>query len=428
MTERMSAPGRPPWKTALFTLSLLALLLVVVEAAAWAGGRIAFGDRFTRARLDARRAAVVESRGRSASRPRWLEDEILHPYLGFLPADRVRHGRGGVASPLPGTAPADPATQVVVGVVGGSFAQQFAEEGLPRLLERLRGLPAFRGKTLVGLNAAVGGHKQPQQLMTVAYLLARGERLDVLINLDGFNEIALHPTENAAARVSPDYPRRWPQRVEGVLSREALHVMLERTALEDRRRRLALTFSSAPWRALNTAGLLYLTLDRRLEAQLTEADRRLLGVEQRSTLPLVATGPPAEFTSEREMLNHLVDLWRRSSRTLHDAATGAGVRYYHFLQPNQYVPNSKPIGAEERREAVHPAAPYRRLVETAFPLLREAGRALAASGVRFVDLTTAFADHPERLYVDACCHVDPRGNVIVADKMFEAIRADLSGR
>src|SRR5713226_1419374 len=275
--ETMDDRTRPWWKTVLFSPLIVALVGVVVEVAAWGGGRIALGERFSRGHLQTRRNALVESHGRVTGRPRWLEDEILHPYIGFLPADRVLHGRAGVAAAVSGTPSADRADQLVI-AVGGSFALQFAEEGLPHLLARLRETPAFRGKTLVGLNAAVGGHKQPQQLMTVAYLLALGEQIDVLINLDGFNEIALHPTENAPARVSPDYPRRWHQRVEGVLSREGLHVMLERTGLEDRRTRLARTFSHAPWRFLNTANLVYLVLDRRIEAQLTDVDRKLLSV------------------------------------------------------------------------------------------------------------------------------------------------------
>lgn len=416
----------PRWKKALFAAVILALLLVVVEAAAWAAGALAFGARFSRSRLQAQRTGLVESRGRVAGRPRWIENEILHPYVGFLPAERVLHGRGGVAAATLTTEPADPANQFVVAVVGGSFALQFAEEGLPHLIARLRELPALRGKTFVGLNAAVGGHKQPQQLMTVAYLLALGERVDILINLDGFNDVTLHPTENAPARVFPAYPRRWHQRVEGVLSRDALRVMLERAGLEDRRTSLARSFLRAPWRSLNTSNLVYLALDTRVEAQLTEVDRKLLSAEAQATAPLVATGPLVEFKSQREMLAYLVDLWRRSSREIHDLAAGAGIRYYHFLQPNQYVPASKPMGADETREAVRPTAPYRRIVEAAYPLLRESGKALAGAGVRFQDLTAAYAVHPEPLYVDACCHVNTRGNLIVADQIFDAIRRDLT--
>ena len=51
---------------------------------------------------------------------------------------------------------------------------------------------------------------------------------------------------------------------------------------------------------------------------------------------------------------------------------------------------------------------------------------LKANGIRFTDLSAAFVDHPEPLYVDSCCHVNPRGNVIVADLVFDAIRRDLA--
>jgi hypothetical protein len=418
----MQDPRRPRGKTLLFWLSIVVAVGVVIEVAAWAGGRIVLGASFARAELQARRTALAESHGRVAGRPRWIDDEVLHPYVGFVPAKRVSRGHAGVADVV-ADAPSS-GSRVVIAVVGGSFALQFAEEGLPHLIARLQETPAYRGKTVVGLNAAAGGHKQPQQLMTVATLLALGEPIDVVVNLDGFNDVALHPTENAPARVAPHYPRRWHQRVEGILSREGLHVMLERTALEDRRASLARTFSRPPWRFLHAADLLSVVLDRRVEAQLAEVDRKLLDVEHRTPASAVATGPLIEFKSEGEMLGHLVALWRRSSLTLHRLAAGAGVRYYHFLQPNQYVPGSKPMGGDERRESVRPASPYRRLVETGYPLLREAGRALAAEGIRFADLSGVFAGHPEPLYVDGCCHVNARGNLIVADRIFETIVRD----
>ena len=413
------------WKKALFAASMLALIVVAIEAAAWAGGRIAFGDRFSRARLEAQRAALIPRAG-GVGRPAWLEDEVLHPYLGFVPRPHL-YGRLGVSEATPGPRATGAGDEVVIAVIGGSVANQFARDGLPHLIERLSELPRFRGKTLVPLNAAAGGYKQPQQLMLVAYLTALGQRLDVLINLDGFNDVALYPNEDAPARVFPAYPRRWHQRVERALSRDEFRAMVRRLDLEDLRRRYAREFSRLPWRALNTANLVYLVLDTRLEAQLAEADRDLLAIERGGTAPIVATGPPVEFKDTRELLAFLADLWRRSSQAINELAAGNGVRYYHFLQPNQYVPRSKPIGRDEARTATVNDA-YRRTVEAAFPLLRESGRALASNGVRFYDLTRVFADHPEPLYIDNCCHFNKRGNLIVADRIFEAIQRDLSVR
>jgi hypothetical protein len=195
--------------------------------------------------------------------------------------------------------------------------------------------------------------------------------------------------------------------MERTLSRDEFRAMLRRVELEDRRRRLARDFSRRPWPALNTADLVYLFLDTRLQAQLGDADRELLGIESRGTAPLAATGPRVDFENPADRFAFLVDLWRRSSQAIHELTAAGGVRYYHFLQPNQYVPR------------------YRRAVETGFPRLREAGRTLAARGVRFHDLTGAFAGHPEPLYVDDCCHVNAHGNAILADLIFDAIARDL---
>ena len=401
---------------------MLACLVIALEAVAWTVGTLAFGARFSRAQVEARRAAL-EPRAGFGGRPVWLDDEVLHPYLGYVPRRHLA-GRLGVSEPLPDARAAPAADEVVIAVVGGSVARQFAADGLPHLIERLRELPPFRGKTLVPMNLAAGGYKEPQQLMVVAYLVALGERLDVLINLDGFNDVALHPNEDAPAGVFPAYPRRWHQRVERALSREEFRAMVRRLDLEDWRRRYARAFFRPPWPALTTARFVYVALDTRLEAQLTEADHALLAGERAATAPTVATGPPRAFADRGELLAFLIGLWRRSSQAIHELTAPHGTRYYHFLQPNQYVARSKPIGPVEARVATTNDA-YRRIVEAAFPSLRDAGRALAAQGVRFHDLTDAFAAHPEPLYVDSCCHFNRAANLILADRILDTIARDL---
>jgi hypothetical protein len=426
MTTGTNGRNLPLWKKALFAALMLLLVLVVIEAAAYVAGSVTTQGHFSHRRLQARRHALVASDGRATVQPRWIQDEVVHPYVGYVPLSRAADGGLGVTRATRGSTPTGTADRVVIAVVGGSFAEQFADEGLPHLITRLGELPAFRGKTLVRLNAAVSGYKQPQQLMTVVYLLSLGERFDILINLDGLNDVVLHPTENAPAGVSPAYPRRWHQRVEGMLPGGALRLMLQRVLLEQRRAGLARTFSRFPWRDLNTANVVYVALDRDVERQLAETDRKLLNEEQRTAAPAVATGPRIEFKDDGEMFAYLAGLWRRSSRVLHDVAAGQGIRYYHFLQPNQYVPGSKPMGPREKADALRSKI-YSRVIATAYPMLSDSGRALAAEGVRFTDLTGAFATHPEPLYVDACCHVNRQANVIVADLIFDAIRRDVQG-
>ena len=67
-----------------------------------------------------------------------------------------------------------------------------------------------------------------------------------------------------------------------------------------------------------------------------------------------------------------------------------GIRYAHYLQPNQYLPGSKGLNSEELQNAYDAESPYRAVVEEGYPLLRQAGRELEAAGVDFHDLSLIF--------------------------------------
>ena len=69
----------------------------------------------------------------------------------------------------------------------------------------LRQLTHFQGKNIRLISLAVSGHKQPQQLMTVLYYLILGGKLELLINLDGFNEVT-GPINNWVKGIFPAYP------------------------------------------------------------------------------------------------------------------------------------------------------------------------------------------------------------------------------
>src|SRR5207237_3069481 len=109
--------------------------------------------------------------------------------VGYAPLPRPGQAETGVAGVVAARPPTRGPAAATIAFVGGSFAVGFAEHGAPRLLARLSELPAYRGKKLVPLNLAAGGYKEPQQLMSIVYLLALGGEIDLLVNLDGFNEI-----------------------------------------------------------------------------------------------------------------------------------------------------------------------------------------------------------------------------------------------
>jgi hypothetical protein len=121
--------------------------------------------------------------------------------------------------------------------------------------------------------------------------------------------------------------------------------------------------------------------------------------------------------SEGEVYRQLALHWSRSSRAMANLCAGAGMQYLHFLQPNQYLPGSKPMGAEERRQALDPASPYVGSVPAGYPQLRAYGEELAGEGVAFRDLSMLFSDIDEVLYSDTCCHLNARGNELLAKEV-----------
>jgi hypothetical protein len=142
-------------------------------------------------RTDERRANEEDTARRVA--PVW------HPILGY---DQIG-GLEQLASELPRVAGADDPDEIEILIVGGSVSTIFADQGAPLVVRRLEADPRFAGKRLRVSCYGRGGHKQPQQLGVVNWLF--GFEPELVLNLDGFNEVALS-NQNARDDVHPAYP------------------------------------------------------------------------------------------------------------------------------------------------------------------------------------------------------------------------------
>ena len=102
-----------------------------------------------------------------------------------------------------------------------------------------------------------------------------------------------------------------------------------------------------------------------------------------------------------------------------------GLPYLHLLQPNQYVTGSKPFGDAERAVAIDPAHPWAGFAREGYPLLRARGAALAEEGIAFYDLTQIYRDVADPIYRDTCCHVNGRGNRVLARRLAEILDQEI---
>jgi len=101
----------------------------------------------------------------------------------------------------------------------------------------------------------------------------------------------------------------------------------------DRRRRSPRGSRPPPWRYSVIAGLVWTLLDRRASGQLAEA-RRALNAYRPADRRFQATGPPRPPTDDA-VYEELADAWQRGSVQLDRMCGANGIRYFHFLQPNQ---------------------------------------------------------------------------------------------
>jgi hypothetical protein len=173
-----------------------------------------------------------------------------------------------------------------------------------------------------------------------------------------------------------------------------------------------------------TVNVFWELVDRGLESR-TATDRGELNeallARESAMRTYEAAGPARPYESAEARYQDLAAYWKNTSILLHQKARAYGFRYFHFLQPNQYVADSKPMGPEERAIALPPTYAYRKSATAGYPRLIAAGKQLSALGVPFRDLTMLFREVEEPVYSDGCCHFNARGNELIAQEVARVI-------
>ena len=343
----------------------------------------------------------------------------IHPYWGFIIRPSTEEGDGqqrynnhGFDSPVDYPSPRTAPDEILVGIYGGSAAAYLAlyereQKVLARALAEHRGVDIDRVRVL---NFAQGGFKQPQQLLLYQYFQARGQELDVVINFDGFNEVALG-ARNLLAGVAPSMP--------SIEHMGALREVTTRTPdaegfeklLELRRHWRSYSrihnraWGGEAWEVRFASGFLVDWLRYRYHHRQYLEGWQAIGGEQATES---ASWLYLEDASEPEDLDDLVAFWSRSSLVLHRAVESSGGNYFHFVQPNQYHVTERVFSEEERQVAFAARSPYIEPVEDGYPLLETAVPALRAQGVAVEGLFRHLDTLPVAAYVDSCCHfTDP---------------------
>lgn len=357
--------------------------------------------------------------------------ESIHPYLGWVLNPQVHPGSDLIGRHVPVNSlgfndrehgiPKRNANKFIVGVTGGSVAWQSSVAGENTLIERLRQEPLFRNREIQLIRLAMSGYKQPQQLMSLNYLLALGAEFDVVVNIDGYNEMALAVCENEASGVFEAYPRMWQARVQDVVDPRIYSLSFRLLQIRADRQRLASNLLKSPLRWSAAMNLLWYFRNQSLKQQFIDMGVEIRTHKHSQGFGFTAVGPSQLTPGDAGAYDDAAALWRNCSRQMHRLCRGNGIAYVHVLQPNQYVPDSKPMNVTEREAAIYDGQTYGKAVVEGYPLLIRQGAILRGEGIAFHDLTRLFSQIDEQIYVDLFCHYNQRGNDLLAEAVAEKI-------
>lgn len=292
----------------------------------------------------------------------------------------------------------DPA---VIGIFGGSVAYQFAQylQQAPDLIPEIDALTDHFGRPVIFVNLAVRGGYQPEQF-NLLHLSAH--RLSAAVFLDGFNEWF-----NASTSCD-ELAAFWSR------STAPPSALLRPLASSASSVREILDLADLP--LLRHSGLFQVYAFgrvRRMNLLATDTFLGLAGAPRRAGISL-----PTPTLSVNEH-------WENCLRHSYDFARARRMPIHFFVQPNQHVPDSKPFAPEESGccLAVPPNEPpavqrlYERLPESYADLGARVDR-MRAAGIPVRSLRNVFQGTRERVYSDWCCHLNERGNQILAATIF----------
>lgn len=323
--------------------------------------------------------------------------------------------------------------QYVIGVFGGSVANDFAYnsviDGLngKGFIEYLKQrIPQLKDKEIIVLSFAGGGYKQPQQLLILNYFLAVGQEFDMVINIDGFNEVALSNLNNQG-QIDVNMPSIQHVQPLAGLANSDMSVMRSMVNISDWKSQLLTgikNLEKCPLAACYSWKFSQVQKTfKNYQQEVVKYDRQIgdkskeLGTKD--TLVFFTKVP--QVLDEDLAFNKMASTWYESSLNMHQILAGKNIEYFQVIQPNQYYQTKRVFTQDEKNIAIIPNHPYSAGVVKGYPLLLSKAEDLKKAGVNVFSAVEVLDEEPGLVYRDACCHYNEKGQAILFDAVAEAI-------
>ncbi len=319
--------------------------------------------------------------------------------------------------------------QFIIGVFGGSVANNFAvdEYKNQRLSQKLQSYPEFADREIVILNFGNGGYKQPQQLLILNYFLALGQELDLVINIDGFNEVALSNLNNKA-RVEIGIPSvQHIQPLIGLASNNVSpEVMSAIVQINENKKQLKAGIDKLPTCQFAlchaVTSLRVKQLVNNYQQSVVKYDAQVKQSSSDTANSSIVYIPKADSVlPDRAAFDKMASLWYESSIAMNQILSSRKIKYFHFIQPNQYYPTKRAFTGKEKEIAINKESPYIEGVKKGYPVLLSKVDDLQKARVNVFSAVNILDNTKETVYKDACCHYNSVGEEVLANYISSSI-------
>jgi len=301
--------------------------------------------------------------------------------------------------------------QFVIGIFGGSVGVWFCQLGAERMIADLKQRGMYSDREVIPLCFAHEGYKQPQQLLVLSYFLSIGQEFDLVINIDGVNEVALSALNNARGLdISMPSPMHLDPLVnlidQSTLTPDKLYLLADINRDKERLNSLAATIGRNRIASVNfVLERLYGRTRSRYASELGRFANLPSNPPRASVVEVTPSVAPRDGAT---LFDDIATQWAAASILMNDMLAARRVPYIHVLQPNQYYTRRR-FSDAEARTAVNPQSPFKGSVEKGYPALVRAAEGLQKR-IRFLNGVDIFDAEPSPVYIDDCCHYTLSGN------------------
>lgn len=320
--------------------------------------------------------------------------------------------------------------QFIIGLFGGSVANNFAgyeyvNQGLSNALKKY---PEFANKEIVLLNFGNGGYKQPQQLLILNYFLSLGQELDMVINIDGFNEVAMSNLNNKS-QVDVTMPSfQHIQPLTGLANNSLSPEMMSSIVnIQQTKKQLQEAISSLENCSF---ALCYTMRSVQVKQLINRYEREVISYDKQRTQQANQSGDANAIiyiNKTQSVLDNatafakIASNWSESSIAMNQILTARKIKYFHFIQPNQYYSTKRVFTEEEKRIAISPDSPYAEGVKQGYPILLSKMDTLQNAKVNVFSAVNILDNTQATVYKDGCCHYNSTGEGILANYISSSI-------